>query len=157
MNQSWGYYELSNLYISPQNWVSKLVILLKFMATNISRSTCLKSLGSCTVWKLCKKLVHSVTLQCSHIKSFFMLFMTSQTWSWKARYIHLICLFCSRWYGRLSSKSFYDPICGLSALVFILNLFLVIYMSGMIVSPLLSSLLVFFHQAYIYMGSDLFF
>ena len=35
MNQSWGCYEVSNLYTPSQNWVSKLVILLHFMATNM--------------------------------------------------------------------------------------------------------------------------
>ena len=35
MNQSWGYYEASILHVSPQNWVSKIVILLHFTAINM--------------------------------------------------------------------------------------------------------------------------
>ena len=104
----------------------------------ITRSIYLKSLGLCTVWKGWKKLVHSVTLHCSHISIFFMLFMPSHPCSLQAGSHHPLCLFCSRWYRRLSRKSFFAPVCRWSDLIVILNLFLMIYISRMILSPLLS-------------------
>ena len=86
----------------------------------ISIITCFKSSESCTVLKGWKKLVHSLTLKCSHITIFFMLFIPSHTWSWQDGSLQLLCLFCGRWHRRVLRQSFYAPVYGLSTLVVIL-------------------------------------
>ena len=118
----------------------------------ISRSTCFESLGSCTVFKVWKKLVHIITLHCSHIRRFFMLFMRSHPWSWQAGSLQFLWFFCGKWQRRLSRKYFYAPVCRLSAPVVKLNFFW--WYLCLVWLYLFSSLLVFFHKFHIYLGSD---
>ena len=72
----------------------------------LSRSTCFKSSGSCTVLKGWNKLVHSVTLNCSQIIIFFMIFIPSHPWSLQAGYLQFMWLIFGRWQRRLLRKYF---------------------------------------------------
>ena len=118
----------------------------------IPRSTRFKSPVSCAMWKVWKKLVHSVTLHCSHISRFFMIFLPIRPRSWQDRSLQFLCLFCGRWQIWLLRQSFYAPVCELIALVVIFIFFW--WYLCLLWLYLLSSHLVFFHQSLIYMGSD---
>ena len=89
----------------------------------ISRSTLLYFSGSCTVRKRRDKLVHGVTLHFLQLSSYFMLFMPSHQWSCNSGSLQLLLLFGGRWQKRLLRQYFNSIICGLSAVVAILQFF----------------------------------
>ena len=145
----WGF---KYVHFPPKLGVKTSDITTVYGYEYISRSTCFKSSVSCNVWKVWKKLVHSVTLNFSHISSLFMIFMPSHLWIWQASSLQWLCLFCGRWQRQLFMLFFCAPVCGLSDLVVILIFFW--WYICLVWLYLLCSLLVFFHQDHIYLGSD---